>query len=450
MSKVTQDMTEGNIVSHMLRYTLPLMAGNFFHLLYNTVDSVIVGNVNGKQALAAIGAAGPVMNILLFLIVGISMGSSILMSHAFGSGDYQKLKRQMVTATLATMWFTIALSVFSYALCGNILHWTRTPEKIFLESRSYLRIIICGLIFSGLYNILAASLRAIGNATAPLWILVGSSLMNIALDLIFVGVFRMGIRGAAFATVISQGFSALSCMIYINRKVPYFQFCYQELKIDMALLKQTISFSSVSAFQQTILYVGRILVQAAVNTIGIDAVAAFNITTIIDNFVLEPNNSLASALMVFTAQNTGAGKRERVHTGFRTALLIGILLNCAIAGLVFFCAGFLLKLFLGVPDPGVIAEGTKYLHLMCLGYVIAAFCNVFQGLFRGMGQLRVTVAATLIQIPVRVIISYMLVGRLGIRAIPLGTMLGWIGMVIYAVYKYRTVWGRKKQPEQDC
>lgn len=437
MGKVTQDMTEGNIASHMVRYTFPLMAGNFFHLLYNTVDSVVVGNVNGKQALAAIGAAGPEMNILLFLIVGISMGSSILMSHAFGSGDYKKLKRQMVTATLATLYFTVGLALVSYLLCGTILRWTKTPEEVFAEAKSYLQIIICGLIFSSLYNMLAASLRAIGNATAPLWVLVGSSLMNIVLDLIFVAGMKMGIRGAAFATVISQGFSAVACAAYICFRVPYFKVRRQDLIIDPGLLKQTISFSSVSAFQQTILYVGRILVQSAVNTIGIDAVAAFNITTIIDNFVLEPNNSLASSLMVFTAQNTGAGKKERVQTGFRVACLMGIVLNLLIAIGVFFCSGNLLKLFLGEPDAGVISEGTKYLHLMCLGYVITVFCNVYQGVFRGMGQLKVTLIATLIQIPVRVAVSYLLVAQIGIRAIPCGTILGWLCMLGYAMYEYR-------------
>lgn len=437
MGKIAQDMTKGNVVSHMVRYTIPLMAGNVFHLLYNTVDSVIVGNVNGKSALAAIGAAGPVMNILLFLIVGISMGSSILMSNDFGTGDYQKLKRQMVTASLGVVWFTIGLSIISYMFCGKILRCTRTPESVLLEAQGYLKIIICGLLFSALYNILAASLRAIGNAVVPLWSLVASSVSNIIQNVILVKICGMGIRGAAFATIISQAVSALICAGYIYKKVPYFQLEWKDLKMDLGLLKRTIRFSSVSAFQQTVLYVGRILVQAAVNIIGVDAVAAFNITTIIDNFVLEPNNSLSSALMIFTSQNTGAKKMERVRYGYRVAVIMGVILNVVIAVWVYLHAESMISIFLGTPDIGVIAEGERYLQLMCLGYILAAFCNVFQGLFRGLGCLKVTLIATLIQIPVRVAVSYLLIGKFGIQAISLGTILGWLCMTVYELYEYR-------------
>lgn len=350
---MTRDMTKGNIFRHMLFYSIPLLAGNVFHQLYNTVDSVIVGSVNGKEALAAIGAAGPVMNILLFLIVGISMGSSILMSGYYGAGKLDLLKAQLMTSLLGSLAFTVFLSLFSFLGSEMFLVWIQTPQILLPEAISYLRIISAGLVFSCIYNILAAGLRAVGNSTAPLFSLVISSVVNILLDLFLVGRLGMGIRGAAYGTVISQAVSAVFLAVYLSVKVPFLRFSARELAWELSMLKKTIRFSSVSAAQQTVLYVGRILVQAAVNTQGVDAVAAFNVTCIIDN------------------------------------------------------------------------------------YVMTVFCNSFQGLFRGLGQLKATLAATLIQIPVRVIISYCLIGRLGIRAVAAGIMTGWAFMIIYQVSQCR-------------
>ncbi|MDD3238987.1 MAG: MATE family efflux transporter [Lachnospira sp.] len=433
---MVRDMTKGKITAHMLLYTVPLMIGNFFHLLYNTVDTVIVGQINGKQALAAIGAAGPVMNILLFLLVGISLGSSILMSHNFGARDYDQLKKQFVTTLMGTVYFTIVISVVSFILCRNILVWTRTPEAIISQAEGYLKIIIAGLIFSGVYNILSGALRSIGNAMAPLIILIISSIMNIVLDLLFVGQWGMGINGAAYATVISQFFSALLGFLYIIWKVPYFKCGIRELKLDVRLLKKTISFSSVSAFQQTVLYVGRILVQSAVNMISVDAVAAFNISTIIDNYVLEPGNSLASSLMIFTSQNMGAGRKERIAKGYRTVLVMGLVFNFVIAVVVFFFCKPLIGIFMGNADEGVVTEGMRYLQTMSMGYILCVFCNTFQGFFRGIGDLKVTLIATTIQIPIRVFISYAMVGQLGIKAIPLGIIVGWIFMIGFEGWQY--------------
>ena len=435
---MTRDMTRGNIFLHMLFYSVPLLIGNVFHQLYNTVDSVIVGSVNGKQALAAIGAAGPVMNILLFLIVGISMGSSILMSGYYGAGKFDLLKSQMMTSLLGSLVFTLFLSLFSVLGSGLFLKWIQTPEVLIVDAGAYLRIISAGLVFSCIYNMLAAGLRAVGNSTAPLSALVISSVVNILLDLFLVGRLGMGIRGAAIATVVSQAVSAVFLTVYIYIKVPFFRFTSREFTLEAAMLQKTVRFSSVSAVQQTVLYVGRILVQSAVNTLGVDAVAAFNVTCIIDNYVLEPGNSLASALTVFTAQNEGAGERQgRIARGFAAALCMGLVISAATALAVLNGMDGLIGLFLKQWDEGVAAVGRQYLQLMCFGYVMTVLCNSFQGLFRGLGQLKATLTATLIQIPVRVILSYCLIGRLGIRAVAVGIMTGWAFMIIYQVSQCR-------------
>lgn len=426
-----RDMTKGNIFLHLIFYSLPLLAGNVLNQLYNTVDSAVVGSVDGKEALAAIGAAGPVMNILLFFIVGISMGSSILMSNYYGAGKMELLKRQLMTSLIGSMILTLLLSIASFFLCPLFLKWVRTPDVLVEDASEYLKIIITGLLFSCFYNILSAGLRAVGNSRAPLYVLFLSTAVNIALDLFLVGKLKLGVRGAAYATVLSQLVSAAGSFVYLYIKIPFFRFTKKEIQMDLSLLKNTIRFSSVSAIQQTVLYVGRILVQSAVNILGVDAVAAFNISSIIDNYVLEPGNSLASSLTVFIAQNEGAGKKERLLKGFWITLCMGITISLITAILIFSRTDSFIALFLSNKDQGVIAIGYQYLRMMSFGYILTIFCNSFQGLFRGLGKLRVTLIATMVQIPVRVIITYSFIHTCGIRAVSLGMIIGWIFMIAY-------------------
>ncbi|MEG1575741.1 MAG: MATE family efflux transporter, partial [Clostridium sp.] len=288
---MARDMTQGNITKHMLVYAVPLMFGNLFQQLYQTVDSIIVGQFNGKEALASIGAAGPIMNILIFLIVGLSMGASILMAEQFGAKNYQTLKEEMSTSVVSGFLLTVVLSILAFFGSELFIQITQTPAEIAPMAAEYLKIISIGLIFTFFYNILSAGLRAIGDSKAPLYVLLFTTVVHIILALVLVGNLRMGVYGAAYATVISQGISAVILLFYIHRKVPYLRLSFSELHINMTLLKKTIDFSSISALQQTMLYVGRLLVQSGINTLGVDAVAAFNAVSIIDSYVLAPGDS---------------------------------------------------------------------------------------------------------------------------------------------------------------
>lgn len=434
---MARDMTKGNITSHMLTYAVPLMFANLFQQLYQTVDSIIVGQYNGKEALASIGAAGPIMNIMIFLIVGLSMGASILMAEYFGAKDYQTLKEEMATSVVSGFILTVVLSLLAFAGSGLFIRLTRTPAVIAPMATEYLKIISLGLIFTFFYNILSAGLRAIGDSKAPLYVLFTTTIVHILLALYFVGNLEMGVYGAAYATVISQALSAIILFLYINLKVPYLHLGIKELRINKHLLQKTIDFSSISAVQQTMLYFGRLLVQSGINTLGVDAVAAFNAVSIIDSYVLAPGDSLASSITTFSAQNKGAKQYHRIPKGLKTMLIIAETYTISIAILVFINSKSLLGIFLKPEEVNAISMGMLYILPMSCCYCLSGFTNTFQGFFRGIGNLRVTLIATIVQIPIRVVITYSLLSRFGIQAVVIGTAIGWICMTVYELLAYR-------------
>lgn len=434
---MARDMTSGSITKHVIIYTIPLLFGNILQQMYNTVDSIVVGQFNGKEALASIGAAGPIMNILIFLIVGISMGSSILMAGFFGAKEFDLLKKEMSTSLIFGLIFTMIVSFFSFLGTELLLKLTRTPVEILSISSSYLKIIIFGLPFSFIYNIFSAGLRSIGNSRTPLIVLMLSSVINIFLDIYFVGILKNGIYGAAYATVISQFISGMSILIYTYFRAEILRVDIKNFSADFSLLKKTVNFSSVSAVQQTVVYTGKVLVQAAVNMLGVDAVAAFNSASIIDNYVICPGDSIAASLTTFVAQNKGAGKNERIPKGLKVVIIIGVIYCLIISVAVIFTAEPLIKMFLKENELNAISLGINYLHVMSFFYICVAFCQSFQGFFRGIGNLWVTLVATLIQIPIRVIVSYSFINHFGITAVCFGVALGWICMIIYELNEYR-------------
>ena len=432
-----RDMTEGSVTKRMLVFSVPFLFGNVLQQLYNTAAAVIVGQFAGKRALAAVGAASPIMNILTFLMVGITLGTSVLISEFFGAGDREKVREEQSTALLAGLIFTVVLSAAAIFLIRPMLFLIQTPNEIVPEAESYLRIIIAGLVFSFFYNLLSSSLRAIGNAMMPLLFLFLSCALNIGMSLVLVGNFQMGVKGAAYSTVISQAVSVLLCVGYIFRRVPVFRFRLRGLKINTELLKRTVNYSSVSAVQQTFLYVGVLILQGAVNPLGVDAIAAYSAVTKIDGFILAPTDSLALALTIFTSLNRGAGKPARVRAGLKNSMAIGAAFCLPVAFAVYFLAGTLMSFFLKPWETKALAIGAGYLKAMALFYLFPAVTNSFQGFFRGLGRMDITLGATVIQIPVRVILAYLLVGRFGMSVIAYCIAVGWLCMTVYEAMQYR-------------
>lgn len=426
-------MTKGNIPKHLTYFAVPLILGNFFQLTYNAADSIIVGRFVGTKALAAVGTANPIMNIVMFFIIGICMGASVLMSEYFGAGNIKKLKREVSTTMIAGFIFTMIIIVFCIIMTKPILELIRTPEEILPDATSYLRIIFCGLIFTFLYNVYAATLRSIGDSKIPLIFLIISAVFNVVMDIVFVVILKMGVPGSALATLTAEMLSSVCCITYAYVKVPMLRFSRKEFIMDRQLLRTTINYSWVTAMQQTCLYVGKFLVQGAVNPLGVDAIATFNAVNRVDDFAFTPQQSISSGMTTFLAQNRGAKKNERIKSGFWSGMKLETLYWFMLLVTVFFGAPHIMHLFVSEENSKVVELGIKYLEMMAFFYLLPSYTNGIQGYFRGMGDLKITLRSTFVQIVGRVIFAYILAPKFGIVGIALSCLAGWIIMLAYEV-----------------
>lgn len=443
------DMTKGSSSKILITFAIPMVFGNILQQLYNTTDAIIVGRFIGKNALAAVGVANPIMSIAIFFIVGICIGTSVLISQLFGAGKYDILKREISTALIVGIIFTLAMSLVCIFLSRWVLILIGTPADILNDADIFLKIIFGGLIFSFLYNFYSSALGAIGDSKTPLLFLFISCLLNGILCVIFVVYFKLGVAGSAIATVISQGISSILCIAYVYIKIPIIRLKSNELVVDKTLLTKTIQYSWVTALQQTCLYIGRLLVQGVVNPFGTNAIAAFNSVTRVDSFMLAPGDSFAASMATYSAQNKGAGKLHRIVEGYKNATIIITVYSIITSLIVFLGAETIMKFFVYNTETEVILIGVKYLRLMSVFYVISGFCNILQGLFRGVGKLRITLIATLMQISIRVVLAFMLAPYFGVSAVGYGVAAGWIAMLIYEGLACKRLFHESKELGQE-
>ncbi len=437
-----KDMTRGDISSQLIRFSIPLVLGNLFQLTYNAVDSIVVGRFAGEEALAAVGTAGPVMNIVILGITGICIGASVLMSEFFGAGNHEKLKKEVATTLLFGCYFSLAIVILGLFFSGGIIRLLRVPEEITEDATVYLRLILIGMPFTFFYNGVASALRSVGDSRTPVRFLAVASVLNAILDLIFVAGFHMGVFGAAFSTVIAEAVSAFLCIFYIYRKVPLLRLRPKDFRMDRELLRLTVKQGAVTALQQSCQPIGKLLIQGVINPLGVSTIAAFQAVNRVDDFAFTPEQSISSGMMTFVAQNRGAGNGERVKKGFRTGLFIEFSYWVIICIVILLVKEPVMKLFVSQGDGAMVRIGAEYLSLMAFFYLLPAFTNGIQGFFRGMGNMSITLISTLIQISIRVVFVYLLVPTMGMKGVPYACLIGWICMLIYEVPYY--FWFKKK------
>lgn len=431
-----KDLTHGSIAPQLIRFSIPLILGNLFQLTYNAVDSIIVGKFAGTEALAAVGTANPVMNIVILGVTGICIGASVLMSEFYGAGRYEELKKEISTTLLFGCYFSLAVVALGLLFSGWILALFGVPEEILGAASLYLRIIFVGMPFTYLYNAVSSAMRSVGDSKTPIKFLALASILNGCLDLVFVGAFHMGVMGAALATVIAEGTSAVLCIVYVYRKVPLLQIRRGDLYMDRPLLKKTLQHGSITALQQSCQPVGKLLIQGVINPLGVDAIAAFNAVNRVDDFAFTPEQSISHGMMTFVAQNRGAGKKDRVRKGFRTGLTIEFCYWILICLLILTLRRPIMGLFVSGEETGMVNLGVQYLGLMAFFYILPAFTNGMQGFFRGMGNMKITLISTLIQISFRVIFVYILVPIIGMKGVAYASMIGWCLMLLYEIPYY--------------
>ena len=427
---MTKDLTTGKIMPILVNFTVPLVLGNLFQLTYNAVDSIIVGHFVGKEALAAVGICNPVSTLMILFLNGLCMGASILMGIQYGAKDYETLHRQISTTLLSGAVFSFFLTLVCVIFAVPILLLLQVDPSIMDMTVQYLRIIFLGLMFTFLYNFFSSTLRALGDSASPLYFLIISAILNIFGDLFFVIVLKAGSNGCAISTVLSEALCCLFCIIYIQKKVPILRLGKKWLVFDARLLKKTISYGWASAMQQATVQLGKIAIQALVNTMGVSVAAAFAVVNRIDDFAITPEQNIAHAMTALMAQNKGAGKNDRMREGFRCGMILELVYGAAV---MLICLGFarpLMSLF--VKDEEVIGHGVVYLHLIAVMYILPAVTNALQGFFRGIGDLKVTLMSSFTNMTVRVIAAapMVLLWNFGIEALPYSYLAGWIAMLL--------------------
>ena len=453
--KMTTDMTEGKIIPQLTGFTIPLILGNLFQLTYNAADSVIVGKFVGDDALAAVGTAGPIMNMVILFISGMCMGAGILMSTQYGAKKYAQLECQISTAMIGGLAFSAAVTVLLLIFAHPLLVLLQVPQDIIGTAAVYLRIIFSGLTFTFIYNFFSNTLRALGDSRAPLIFLIISAILNVALDLFFVLVLKWGVPGSALATVLSEALCCLFCLGYIKKKVPLLCLGEKWKVFDRAVLGRTFSYGITSALQQMCVQLGKICVQTIVNVQGVAFIAAFTAINRVDDFAMTPQQNIAHASTTFMAQNRGAGKNRRMKQGFYCTILLETIYTAVVLVIVFGFSRQIMELFVGNDSEEVVTLGISYLKLIAFMYVMPAATNIIQGFFRGLGDLKVTLISTILNMSARFFSAWIMIHIMhgGFDRLAWANFFGWIAMLAFQIpmitHRWKKLFVRKKKRSGD-
>ena len=425
----------------ILLFALPIILGNVFQQLYSIVDAIVVGKFLGDLPLAGISVASPIMDVANALIIGGTIGVGVLAAQTCGAEDWPRLRRENATALLGGLALTLVIAVLGAACSGVVLRAQGTEEAVCREAMRYLRLIFGGLIFCFLYNFYASMLRSCGNSRTPFIILLTSSTLHALLDVLFVGVFDWGIRGVAGSTVFCQAFSAVWCMLYARKHCPPLSLARSELRFDPGIGRVVFSFAWAAALQQAVVCIGRLLVQGMLTPLGTNAVTGYNMSLRTEQFLFCFSQGISAAMVVCLSQNLGHGDKRRVQRFYRIGIGVETVIILLLGTVCFLLPEQIVGLF--SDNPEVIAAGAKYTGTMAYLYFFAYMGEVIQGFFRGLGRLRLTMVASLLQVALRVVLSYVLIPIWGMYGICAAVASGWILLVFiegsYSIRKARAL-----------
>lgn len=433
------DLTQGNIMKNLLKFSFPIMVGNVLQQLYNVVDTLIVGRYLGKNALAAVGSSYTLMVFATSIILGLCMGSSAFFSMQFGRRDQKRLEQGIYMAFLMIGTVTLALNILVYVGIYGILAFLRVPEEVIPYMKAYLLWIFAGIAATFLYNFVANFMRALGNSLIPLCFLGISAVLNIFLDLFFIRVLMWGVGGAAVATVISQYIAGVGILLYCLKKYPEVHIKKENRNWNPGILKELLGLSSLTCLQQSVMNFGILMVQGLVNSFGSVVMAAFAAAVKIDSFAYAPVQDFGNAFSTYVAQNFGAGKRERIRKGMRDAVLGAFVFCTIISILVVGFAKPLMSLFLDENSADAVLVGVGYLRIEASFYFGIGLLFLFYGYFRAMNKPGISVILTVISLGMRVLLAYLLssIEAIGVTGIWMSVPIGWILADSAGVYFYR-------------
>ena len=384
MAVKTRDLTEGSIKRVLLSFATPLFLSQLFQQLYNSADALIVGNFLGKEALAAVSSSGPLIHLFIGFFNGAATGAGVVISRHFGAQDRVRVRKAIHTNVLFSLLCGLFLSVAGVLLTPHLLRWMGIDPGVLPQSEAYFRWYFTGAVVIVMYNALKGILTALGDSRRPLYYLIFSSVLNVILDLVFVGVLKGGVAAAAIATTLSQGVSALLCLIHLLEKDQIYTLKARELRIDGPLLREIIKIGLPTGIQMSVISIANVLVQKNINSFGADAMAACGSYAKVEGFVFLPITCFSLALTTFISQNLGAGKVDRVREGCRFGLTAAVAAAEAIGVVVFFFGPQLISLFNN--DPAVVAIGHKQCRIESLFFCMLALSHTVAGICRGAGK----------------------------------------------------------------
>lgn len=432
------DLTHGPVMKTMLRFAVPMILGNLMQQCYNIADTLIVGQFLGAGALAAVGSAFSLMTFLTSILLGLAMGSGTVFSMRFGQKDILGLKEGILASFTLLGTVTVVLNVAVFLGIDWIIRVLQTPADLVGLMREYLIVIFAGLVGIFLYNFFASLLRSIGNSVVPLLFLAVSAVLNIVLDLWFVAGLNRGVAGAAEATVISQYVSGIGIAVYTWVKCPELIRKDRAVRLRWSRVREITSYSALTCLQQSIMNLGILAVQGLVNSFGTTVMAAFAAAVKIDAFAYLPVQDFGNAFSIFTAQNFGAGKTDRIRKGIRVATLTSMLFGLLISIAVFVFAEPLMTLFIDAGETAVIAEGVRYLRIEGAFYYLIAALFLLYGLYRALGKPGMSVVLTIVSLGTRVALAYALsaIPQFGVVGIWWSVPIGWLladalGLIYY-------------------
>lgn len=421
-----KDMTSGSPWKLILAFGIPLVIGNIFQQFYNMVDSIIVGKYVGKAALAAVGSTGSLNFMIIGFGIGICSGFGIPIAQSFGGKKIKQMKEYIVNSFYLCAVITVVMTIVTVFTLPTILTWMQTPADIYDQAYGYIVVIFIGLFATMIYNMLSSILRAIGDSKTPLYFLILSSVINIILDLIFITQFKMGAPGAAYATVIAQFISGISCYVYMKKKTDILTFEHDERTFQKHLCVKLLQMGLPMALQFSITAVGSVVIQSAVNTLGSDVVAAVTAAMKISIMLTQPLETLGLTMATYGGQNLGANQIERIFKGVKVSYLIGAIYCVMAFVFVYLTSDYLSLLFIDAREIVIIGEIKQYLIANSICYYILSILFILRNLLQGLGYSFLAMFGGVAEMIARCIVAFCFVGTLGFNAICIANPLAWI------------------------
>jgi len=433
---MAKDMTSGKPIKLIWNFTIPLLIGNLFQQLYNMADTFIVGRTIGVHALASVGSTGSIIFLILGFANGLTAGLAIPLAQRYGAKNYSGVKRSFYVSILISAVVAILLTILSMVFCRQILEIMQTPAEIIDGAYDYLMVIFAGIFSSMAFNLLSNIFRSIGDAKTPLYFLVIACIMNIILDVVFIAGFGMGVEGAGYATVLSQIFSALACIIYIWKKIPILRLNSKDFVAESSDVREHVRISFPMAFQSSIIAIGAIIIQITLNQLGATAVAAYTAAQKIDQVAILPMMSFGVTMATFVAQNYGAKKYDRIWRGVRDCIKLSLTFAISVGIILNVFSPIFIRAFVGVGHEEVVELGAIYFITNGTMYSLLSLLFIYRYTLQGVGKTFTPTVAGIMELCMRAFAAVVLSNLYGYTGATMANPLAWLGSLIPLMIAY--------------